>query len=356
MYLVTRLATLVEPAGEALAGTATRQRRELSSVIGDVAVSVEKTVLVNRSHLEGVMENTCSAAEDILGMLQGIDSSVTALVAEMDRFAGQASVSLAHSNELLGNNARLIETVERRLRLRQQGLEDEQRRVQNITAGVDRLEELVVHIRDISDQTNLLALNASIEAARAGEAGRGFAVVADEVQRLSGTVDKSATKIGQGMKEMTELINREFSEQQIVQEIAEESECLSDLRHQLISLGENVKTIQDSVVTTLSVLRERGTSVGSMVVESLGTIQFQDITRQKIEHVIRILDSLAANLAGLENRLAQPGCGPDTVREALFEIESVFNNYVMEDQRLAHNRAMGVDHDGGHGLPSIELF
>jgi methyl-accepting chemotaxis protein len=72
--------------------------------------------------------------------------------------------------------------------------------VGQLSAGADRIGDVVMLIRDIAEQTNLLALNATIEAARAGAAGRGFAVVAAEVKALAsqtaGATEDIAQQVG----------------------------------------------------------------------------------------------------------------------------------------------------------------
>jgi methyl-accepting chemotaxis protein len=67
--------------------------------------------------------------------------------------------------------------------------------VQGLSAGTEKIGEVVTFIRSIASQTNLLALNATIEAARAGEQGRGFAVVAGEVKALASQTAKATEEI-----------------------------------------------------------------------------------------------------------------------------------------------------------------
>lgn len=55
----------------------------------------------------------------------------------------------------------------------------------DISESARKIEDIIKGIEDIAFQTNILSLNASVEAARAGTSGRGFAVVADEVRNLS---------------------------------------------------------------------------------------------------------------------------------------------------------------------------
>jgi methyl-accepting chemotaxis protein len=64
-----------------------------------------------------------------------------------------------------------------------------------LSAGANRIGDVVKLIRDVAEQTNLLALNATIEAARAGQAGRGFAVVANEIKQLASQTAKATEDI-----------------------------------------------------------------------------------------------------------------------------------------------------------------
>ena len=66
---------------------------------------------------------------------------------------------------------------------------------EQLSAGANRIGDVVKLIRDVAEQTNLLALNATIEAARAGQAGRGFAVVANEIKQLASQTAKATEDI-----------------------------------------------------------------------------------------------------------------------------------------------------------------
>jgi len=64
-----------------------------------------------------------------------------------------------------------------------------------ISQEVDKINEAISIIDQITMQTNILSLNAAVEASTAGEAGKGFAVVASEVRNLASQTQAASKDI-----------------------------------------------------------------------------------------------------------------------------------------------------------------
>ena len=352
MAALKQLVENVEPVCESLTGAGSRANARFSEVMAVCSTTIVKTVRQNRENLDDVIHDTCQAAEGLVVTLQSIDDNVTGLVGEMDAFVNEASTTLDHSNALLSSNAVMVSAIEDRLQGRGAELDSERKRVTSIVASVEQLGELITHIRGISDQTNLLALNAAIEAARAGEAGRGFAVVADEVRRLSFTADETATRIGKGMQDMADLINNAFLEKQAIAEMRAESERLDAFKNQLVSLGSALSHLQGLVTSSAGPLHSRSKHIEAMVVNALGSIQFQDITRQKIERVLNIMAELSGGILEVSALVSSGRYDAAQVQAKLNTIESAFEHYAFEGQR----RSSGATHAKGAKLAAVELF
>lgn len=80
--------------------------------------------------------------------------------------------------------------------------------MQQTWGAIDRINEMVRLIMEISEETNLLSLNASIEAARAGDAGRGFAVVAEQIGRLAANSTTAADDISGVTQHIRDMVSK----------------------------------------------------------------------------------------------------------------------------------------------------
>jgi len=293
-------------------------------------------------HLRSVVAQTEQAAYDVTSRLQTIDDVVT----ELNRFVSGAAAeaeSMAHdSEETLGANRHLIEKLKAFIAQRIQETAADQARSAEAVREAKALQALVDLIRHIAGQTNLLALNAAIEAARAGEAGRGFAVVADEVRKLSHETEAAVKKINDGIAAVARIIESQSSERVAHSHINEERDSLERFASQLELLGSSYENLTARERTILATINESSGKLGSMFMDTLASVQFQDVTRQQIEQVIGGIERLDSH-AGALARVLEAGVDvrrEDAVEPLAKQMEQVFSTYVMDQQRDAHQQAM----------------
>ena len=164
---------------------------------------------------------------------------------------------------------------------------------------VTSVNKMLTDIDGISSQTNLLALNAAIEAARAGEAGRGFAVVADEVRALSQRSNHFSDKIREKFSEMEKSI--QVAGNVVGKMAARDMDMTVSSKDRIHGLMEETDSINRNVeeqLQNVSVITEHIHQDVSTAVRSL---QFEDMTRQLIEHMgnrVGILQSLMLEKSG----------------------------------------------------------
>ena len=344
----------------------THARGQTAAVCREVATEL-RTVPnysgVLRGQLDSVVQQTEQAAYDISERLQTIDS----VVGELNSFVAEVSdesAALAHDSEarILGNQqqiARMQEYIDFRI---QQAHEDEARVAQVVHQVVQEarsLGSLTSLIKDIAAQTNLLALNAAIEAARAGESGRGFAVVADEVRKLSSETEKAVSAINQGILGVAGTIESQLHER--VKKAAPEEEriALTQFAAQLGELGASYEQLLRAQASTIDTVRGSSERLSSMFMDALASVQFQDVTRQQLEHTVDSLTRLDSHLRVLAERLEQ-SANPDFSYTPLAEhLDEIYSRYVMDQQRQSHADALGSTPAKAGDAPAnnkIELF
>ncbi len=157
-------------------------------------------------------------------------------------------------------------------------------RMKAIIDQTESVNKIVDEIGSIAGQTNLLALNAAIEAARAGEHGRGFAIVADEVRKLSERSNIAAEEI----RKLTSTIESdtrsmfETTEENVSQNNSSFSNAANVVDDAMKKIDGTMNDVHERVGELMKETESLASDIGSIVV----SMQFQDITRQRIEHVI----------------------------------------------------------------------
>ncbi|THF63065.1 chemotaxis protein [Pseudothauera nasutitermitis] len=315
---------------------------------------------VLRNQLSSVIEQTEQAAYDITSRLQGIDEVVSRLNDFVTASSSESDEMVLHSEENIAQNKRLIGEMRHYIDARITDAQADQERVVQVVNEARSLESLTRLIKDIAAQTNLLALNAAIEAARAGEQGRGFAVVADEVRKLSAETEKAVQSINQGIQGVAITIETQLQEKLSATNLDREKAALGQFADQLEELGSNYEDILRHQSNVIDTVRDSSAELASMFMDTMASVQFQDVTRQQIEHTAQALERLDEHMVGLADRLQQAE-DPEFSFVPLNEhLDQLYARYVMESQRNTHDASL----NGGGGASTssdssgskIELF
>lgn len=333
---------------------------DASLACDEVASELEQISMFNsvmRSHLDSVIEQTDTAAFNVVEQLQVIDGVITGLSTFIDVTTLESSALLAAAEQRIQDNHGLLKDLEAYIVQRIGESKSDQERITQVVGDARSLTSLSALIKHIAGQTNLLALNAAIEAARAGEAGRGFAVVADEVRKLSGSSETAVHQINRGIERVADSIQNQFAEKLANSNIEAERAALQKFADQLTHLGKSYKDVTEHETQVLIKVTESSRQLTSMFMNAMASIQFQDVTRQQIEQVSRALTVLDTQAKQLAERLKNFSNLDIKIVPLSRHLDELYGGYVMSSQRQAHKTSVaGTTTPIGVGGPKVELF
>lgn len=329
----------------------------------DVAESLTPLRATGRvlgAQLGSVVDFTDSAAHDLVARLSAISQEMHAVVATVTKAWKEDTAAFVSE---VKRSAREREEALRALRAfmssREQSVETDGERWSALLRDTDVMQGNVEEIRALAVTARILTFNARIEASHAGERGAAFACVANEMRELTEGIDQIAKRVGGRVESMGAQIRTDYV-LEAERAIVAERTMVDELGRRLDGLGA-FDALQRSTEGLLARLASSTERIAAQVSEALASVQFQDISRQKIEQVTKALEGFDAHIGRVVEFAASTSGELDA--ESI-DASSLLSGYVMHSQRHIHARVTGGaapgdatssadDDDQG---PAIELF
>ena len=271
--------------------------------------------------------------------------------------------SIKSGNELnestslrIESNKQIIAAIELQLDAQNEEFRTNFERIRGMAGEVGALTPLIKVITSIAQQTSLLALNAEIEAARAGNAGRGFAVVAFEVRKLAVLSTKAAADISEKIKATCKKVDIEMVG---AMDSLKQHEANAAMSHLVGDLAGMQDEFSKNSGLLLEVITEVDANYEESVIrlsQALGHIQFQDVMRQRMEHVQEALTQMRDHLQYLMEKPIDPDWDGQLERTFKQLLADHFKSYKMKSQAVTHLAVFGGASTDDHSRPAIELF
>ena len=160
----------------------------------------------------------------------------------------------------------------------------------DVVKDVESAEHCVAQIKTINTQARYLALNAAIEASRFGAEGAAFGVIANEIKDLSLATDRTSREVQNRIASITSGVR---SGHELLQEIATLDLSVHILaKEKLNRLVDGIIRQNASFTQVLSATAASSAQMASTVGQLVTGIQFQDRTKQHLEHVVTVMSVL----------------------------------------------------------------
>jgi methyl-accepting chemotaxis protein len=308
--------------------------------------------------------------QQIGGTLRESETEVVEAIDQLSELHRQASEQQAKIAGSIRSGRALQESTDRRARVSHETIASlrsalNQHRSE-IISNLERIERLADEMRSLSpltrvitsiaQQTTLLALNAEIEAASAGRAGRGFAVVACEVRKLAVHTTQTAADMVSRIHTACHRADQDMQQARLSLEKHDASIGVQQLMGDLEAMQEDFSRNSHLLLEVITGVEKTYTESVARLGSALGHIQFQDVMRQRLEHVQDALLQMREHMMSLAHLAHDPRWDGTLSRTFSGMVDAQRGLYKMASQADTHLAVTGVRATNGASGPPVELF
>jgi methyl-accepting chemotaxis protein len=315
-----------------------------SSVIGEQLKAFEahldssvrqqlEVIPILTGQLQAVIDQTDEAASGITGAFIGINSLAKKQFNDVKYLFSNLSQSSA--NNVLIQMQDTLKEIKENFSMLTSFFSKTLSMISDVVAQLGKVDDFASDIDKIGKITNILALNASIQAAHSGDAGLGFKVIASEINELSKSSTKSIHEITGITTNLTAKINAIKEELETVSKQSNSIELRTNELFQFTTekINDTLREIAGQINAIATDAEHLTKEVSKIVV----SIQFQDITRQRIEHVITPLSSMQTDIIGIIDKLINKELSA-AANVSTLSRDKLLKQYTMESEREILNR------------------
>ena len=264
--------------------------------IGNLVLEIYHKIPYLNQLLENITRKTEEAVFNLIDKYQSIASSNTKAGKEADKNleslqqmeGGKTFQTIISESKsaIFKNN----EGVQKLVLLNQENRE----KLMKSKEWLNQINNIMVNIENISQQNKVISLNSFIESAKLGEQGKGLKVLAKEIEKLSKMTQEFTKEIG--------LIMRSFNTyyDNIIKEMESKT---AELIYTIDTSGKYMEKIISLMIGSYELtaksfieLKDSTAEVSGSLKNIMKYLQFQDITRQQIEHIGQFLTEIKTRI------------------------------------------------------------
>jgi len=279
--------------------------------------------------LQAVIDQTDEAAGEITGAFLGINSLAKKQFSDVKNLFGNLSSQSSDNNVLFQMQDSLNE-IKLNFSILTSFFNKTLSMISDVVSQLGKVDKFAADIDKIGKITNILALNASIQAAHSGEAGLGFKVIASEINTLSKNSTQSIHEITDITTNLADKINAIKEELETVYKQSNTIELRTNEIFQVTT--EKINNTLNEIAEKINAIAADAEHLTKEVSKIVVSIQFQDITRQRIEHVITPLSTIQTDIIGTIDKLINKELISITP-ESSTSRDELLKQYTMESER-----------------------